>query len=73
MRLVFRSHARRQLLTRHIRIGSVVSAVRKPDIVVMARNDTMKAKKFMGRNFLNVIYKREDGKIVIITAFSTRR
>lgn len=73
MRVFFKYHARKQIESRHIKMRDVIRTLKNPDLTIQAKDDTMKAKKYAGKYFLNVIFKRENSKLIVITVFSSRR
>ncbi len=66
----YNHHATRELKQRHISKELVEAVLHKPDTKLRSTNKgTNKWRKKVGKNWLYVIFKRRNNKIIVVTEF----
>lgn len=69
MEIVYSQHLLEEIAFRGIRKGFVEACVKKPDVVLPAKDKRRAFLKDMGINYLKVIVVEDMGKLVVITAY----
>ena len=67
------SHALLKIRERGLNVNDIIETVSNPDGVVSAEYNRKKAQKLVGKYWVTVIYEEDAKRILIITAYLTRK
>ncbi|MDD4989833.1 MAG: DUF4258 domain-containing protein [Candidatus Pacebacteria bacterium] len=65
--IIFTEHALLKLKQREIKKDLVLETLKKPEKVLLSRNDRKIALKKFGKLYLKVVFRQEEKNIVVIT------
>lgn len=68
-RITFTKHAKSMCLLRGLSEKILINAVRKPDLVLPAKENKQAYLKNLGKNYLKIIIFKDTDTLVIITAY----